>query len=85
MLNLPTDEVTAMQVPGLRDDGTAHMAGYVEADGFRVSIKRDDQQVEWNEADVYIAAHKRLDKNPPGMHGSGWVTQVHSVSLSRIV
>ena len=85
MLNLPTDELTAMQFPGVYDDGTAHMTAYVEADGLRVSIAPGDQQVVWNEADLYIAAQNRLDKNPPGMHGSGWITQVHSVSLSRIV
>ena len=85
MLNLPTYELTAMQFPAALDDGTAHMTAYVEVDRVRVSIAPGDQQAVWNEADLYIAAKNRLDKNPPGFHGSGWITQIHSVSLSHIV
>ena len=59
-----------MQLPGARNDGTAHMTAYVEVDRVRVSIVPGDQQAEWNEADLYIAAKNRLDQNPPGLHGS---------------
>ena len=71
-----------MQVPGWTEaDGQAHMAGYFRVAGVWAAIEPDVQNNVWDQSDIYCAAKGKVDRDPPGHVGSGWVTETNKVLI----